>query len=520
VEKKIKTRQEIYDVILIGSGPSAVAALSSLTSKLKVLVVDNSVRPPRKVEALKNQIGRKMLKGQNVAEIVNTLFENQKHILKSDFTKKKYWGSEYIYGEIHKNSPNYSQAYGGFSKIWGATCFPYANTDLLRMTKQFRSEISDHISKIEKLIDVEHSGTKSNVYPGASTENIKERSKLIGKFIDNAKLKTIKGLNFETSRLAISTKNQDKNKTQPTGCLNCGLCQVGCPVNFVWDSTRDFEIYMNSLKAELVVGNLIKFKELSDCVSITVKNSNNEEVYLTKKLLLTGGAKATSELLVSNNVYEKIQIFDSQTNLVCIWSRKKIDLEPTQFSFTDFSVHFENSNFKTHIQLYRLNDYFIHRIRENYLVFKLLTNKCFEYLSSHIIFGFAYLPQEISGQFIYSNGSWEKHKSADHKVIRKTLNRTSLKLFKLGLLMLPWQIKLPTGFGNHIGGQFYLDKSWKTLNSNLNWIKIDDFGRPPKLKRVHICDNLVFGPIPVGSVTLTSMANTSRIVSKIMKSAT
>jgi hypothetical protein len=270
------------------------------------------------------------------------------------------------------------------------------------------------------------------------------------------------------------------------------------------------------LNVELVVGNLTKFEESKDYVAVTVENLNEKYVYFAKKLLLTGGVKSSSELLVNSKIYKEIKVFDSQTNLVCIWSFKKIKLQKSPFSFADLSIHFEINNIQSHIQLYRMNDYFIHRIRENYFILKLLPVICFKFLSSHIIFGFSYFPQEISGEFIYSKGRWIKNKSADFKTIRRIIKVEAIKLFKIGLLLFPMQIKLPTGSGNHIGGQFYLEKSWASLKSDLDWKEIDGFGRPCNLTRVHICDGLVFGPIPVGSVTLTSMANTSRIVSKIM----
>ena len=515
-----KTKPKIFDIILIGSGPSAVAALSSIDPELKVLVVDKCVKPSHKVDELKNQIGIELMKKKTIVETVNFLFKTEKKILQSDFIKKKYWGSDYVYGELQRNSPNFSQAYGGFSKIWGATCFPYTNSDLSKMEKQFRSEILIHIEKMEKLIDVEHSGFTSKIYPNTSTYNVEERSSLIERLIQISNHKTISGFNFEPSRLAISNKNQIKTKFESVGCLSCGLCQVGCPVNFMWDSTNDFETYVNLLKAELVVGNVTKFEESEDFISVVVENLNEKYVYFAKKLLLTGGVKSSSELLVNSKIYDEIKVFDSQTNLVCIWSFKKISLQKSQFSFTDLSIHFEMNDIQSHIQLYRMNDYFIHRIRENYFLFKFLPLTFFRFLSLHVIFGFSYFPQEVSGEFMYSKGRWAKNRNANFKAMKKIFKAEARKLFKIGLLLFPIQIKLPTGSGNHIGGQFYLEKSWTSLKSDLDWREIDGFGRPCNLTRVHICDGLAFGPIPVGSVTLTSMANTSRIVSKIMKLTT
>jgi hypothetical protein len=384
------------------------------------------------------------------------------------------------------------------------------------MEREFRSEILTHIEKMEKLIDVQHPGFASKTYLKTSTENIYNRSSLIDLFHKISKKKSIPGISFESSRLAISNKNQVKTEFESIGCLSCGLCQVGCPVNFVWDSTTDFQTYVNQLKAEQVIGNLIKFEESKDYVSVTVENLNEKYVYHAKRLFLTGGVRSSSELLVNSKVYDKIKIFDSQTNLVFIWSFKKIGLQKYPFSFADMSIHFELNNMQSHSQLYRLNDYFIHRIRENYFLFKLLPIKWFRFLSSHFIFGFSYFPQETSGEFMYIEGRWVRNKKADFRSIKKIVNIQVLKLLKIGLLLFPIQIKLPTGFGNHIGGQFYLEKSWSSLNHDLEWKEIDGFGRPSNLMRVHVCDSLAFGPIPVGSVTLTAMANTSRIVSKIM----
>ena len=83
-----KTKQEIFDIILIGSGPSAVAALSSIAPELRVLVVDKCVKPSHKVDELKNQVGNELVTKKTITETVNFLFKAEKKFFNQILSRK------------------------------------------------------------------------------------------------------------------------------------------------------------------------------------------------------------------------------------------------------------------------------------------------------------------------------------------------------------------------------------------------------------------------------------------------
>ena len=123
---------KIYDYIVIGSGPSGVSCSKAIVEKKnKVLMID---------------VGKKI--ETNIINEFNTIFKNnpiekaRKSIInlckkKINFTKKKYFTSEFCYEDFNefvvgkkKKNIFFSNARGGFSNVWGGACLPYRNLDI------------------------------------------------------------------------------------------------------------------------------------------------------------------------------------------------------------------------------------------------------------------------------------------------------------------------------------------------------------------------------------------------------
>ena len=138
----------IFENVVIGSGPSGVSCAKAILEKnKKVLMIDVGKEiDPNTVKKVKTILTNNS-KDKARKEIINL---SKKKI---NFTKKNVINSDFCYENFGNNKSNnniyYSNAYGGFSNVWGAASLPYTDNDI----KDWPINSSDLKYSYEKIQD-------------------------------------------------------------------------------------------------------------------------------------------------------------------------------------------------------------------------------------------------------------------------------------------------------------------------------------------------------------------------------
>ena len=354
-----------FDILIVGSGPSALAAIRQLPQGLRVLVLDRGHTIPDSVLDIQNRYRnvQKLYTEKVKSSAQNFPFLTDKN---SD-RLKSYWGSEFPYLTSELGPPYESKSQGGFTSVWGATCFPPTRKMLNKLDAATLTEFTMAQSELEEFIDVSWSGSNTDCYNPCQTRNnlLCNGSMFEGHITATGEKSTSKGkIYWETSRLAVSTLNQIKQKYPEVGCLNCGQCQSGCPFGLVWNSWFDFKEELLRLGATYLKANLNSAKDLGDFVQVDYQDTKMMSSVMVKRVFLTGGPLSTSRILIRSGIVNELHLIDSQTSMVMGLSlRKKLLMRKDHnVSFPDTSFLYVNQDYELALQSYTFSPYILSRL--------------------------------------------------------------------------------------------------------------------------------------------------------------
>ena len=510
-----------FDILIVGSGPSALAAIRQVPQGLRVLVLDRGHTIPDSVLDIQNRY-------RTVQKLYKEKVKNSTHSIpfvadKNNDRVKSYWGSEFPYHTSELGPPYESKSQGGFTTVWGATCFPPTRKILNMLDAATLTEYSLAQSELEEFIDVSWSGSNADCYSPCQTRNnlLCSGSMFEGNITASGEKSTSKGkIYWETSRLAVSTLNQIKQKYPESGCLNCGQCQTGCPFGLVWNSWFDFKEELLRLGATYRQANLISVQDLGDFVQVNYRDTKMISNVMVKRVFLTGGPLSTSRILIRSGIVKKLHLIDSQTAMVMgVSLRKKLLIRKDHdVSFPDTSFLYLNRSYELALQSYTFSPYVFNRLLHPSLAGSKVLQKIVKIFQRFIFVGLLYFDSSVSGRLnLDSLGriTFVKGNSFLQKKIFKDF-RHDMK--KIGLYLIPKVISLPIGGGYHAMGKFFPSNYWideKNLE-NQGMIKLSRLATFQGAERIHLLDSSILGHLPTGSVTLFSMATTTTLVKRIL----
>lgn len=512
-----------YDVLIVGSGPSALAAIRQLPHGLRVLVLDRGHTIPNSVLDIQNKYRnaqRFNLEKEN-GRARNFSSGNSKN----NYRLKSYWGSEFSYLTNESAPPYESKSQGGFTSVWGATCFPPTRKVLNNLDSVTFAEYSAALSEIETLIDVSWGGSNTNCYEPCNTQNhlLCEGSMFGGNLAASGEKLTSNGghIYWEVTRLAVSVLNQRKQKSPGDGCLNCGQCQNGCPFGVVWNSWFDFKVEVLRLGATYLRANLISAKDLGEFVQVDYQEAEMISSVMIKRVFLTGGPLSTSKILLRSGIVDSLHLVDSQTSMIMgISLRKKLLMrQHNNVSFPDTSFLYINEGNELALQSYSFSPYILSRLLPPPLATSKLSQIILKVLQKFLFVGLLYFDSSISGRLeLDSSGRSISIKGNDF-LQKKIAKNFMYDMKKLGLFFIPKLISLPIGGGYHFMGKFFPSNYWineKTLEDQ-GMTKLSRLATFQGAERIHLLDSSILGHLPTGSVTLSSMATTTTLVKRILK---
>ena len=503
--------EKIYDYCIVGSGPTAVAAIAKLPLDSKILVID------RGQEAKKTTINLKEgLKAQNIDEWkLDSFFESPEHFKGFEF--KPYFGDSYTYkleAKLKFFAPE-SQSFGGFSKIWGATVFPYLNRDLNEIMRVHEIEFEDEFSIIDQILNPVSDYGFINIikqkelnFPSTVTEVNRDTSYHKGNIL----------LNFTNTLVVpgVVAINYPRPGENSSGCNKCGICQIGCPFDYIWSS--DNYLQNNFSNIEYIRGEMIySAKNLDNTETLSYLQGTKTFTVKCRKLLLCGGALGNARILM--RIFETIDeiiIKDNQTRVIAGLTYHE-SLAKIKDSLAEFFIFDRNKNDRviTQGQFYTNSRYLRARIMSEYPALSKVPKVLFDFFINHFFSALIYHSEDASGQIVFGNKKNINYKSRFF-VFNRMKNsyrnfRISVILFFQGYLVIPFVGRnLNVGGGGHIGSLEV--KNWSKNERDL-------FFKTGKIDSTR--DIYVLGPasLPVlipGPVTYMGMVNTVRQISWII----
>ncbi len=519
------TREDGF--IIIGSGPSAVAACSALLERgIGVTMVDAGLRPDTKSQALQMRIGATGQDEWKVSDVAEWRYKPQ---AKSTIGLKSWFGSLYPYDipdfvKINGSDTGFraSFAHGGFSNVWGATILPYSEREL-RGFPLVTADLEKHWSAVLKLLPF--SATKDSLmdrYPlyseiGLPLDLSITTLSLLSRLSRRQAALKRRGIEFGQARLAVRASPDRKSSE---GCVYCGRCLDGCPYDFIWSSVSTIRSFADRPNFRHLEGFVVEsIREFSDGVHVVGRDLGGQlrRVTGTRALIAAGTVGSARILLKSGLVGDTLTLRDSQTVFApFVWAgprqhppQRTVTLAEVFMSLDDRSV----SDHSVQIQVYPSNDGLVERAQSEIPTLAAMFKKMgrmFDQVLPVVI----YLHSEDSNSAVIRERGdvlliEELQNPRREKVLSALWKRLLPPLARVGFFGFPPLAAVATvGEGFHTGASL-------PMSANPGPGVSDLLGRPFGCQRIHVVDASILSQIPAGPITFSVMANAHRIASQL-----
>jgi len=481
----------MHDVVVLGSGPSAVGAIAALLARgIRPTVIDFGAVADKDAQELKvNSYAQLNSESKVINPAIHTNLDavGQKHWFGSLVSYEQPSSSHIFYED--KLTVRASFGLGGFSRVWGAT-FKF-DLNPAMVNAEFQLQTLD-VEAIKTLVP--HVTTAV----GALGEGIESAHASRVLFEKIAK-KKFSNEYLEPSIVAIDTQNQS------SGCIKCGACLTGCPVDSIWFAGDQIRKWQNTGQINYESGiHVEKIGEESNHVSLYGTSGGTHIRIDARRVLVAAGPISTAALLLRSGIGDRYIIRDSATAF-----GGAIDFRRTQQSaHHGLSQFWLTAPYKYVAQVYPPNrDHALRAVSKfhlpNFMALPLSS------VVNHIHPIITYLPMADSGTITVQSKGKEIDVLAVRNVktdpvFRGVFRRLRQTFAQAGLFVPIRGFEVgPPGSGYHIG-------------SSLPHGELSDaFGRPNGIERIHVIDASVLPVLPLGSITPTVMANAHRIARTI-----
>ncbi len=522
-----------HDIVIIGSGPSGIAAAQVLVEKGKqVLLLDAGLQLEGHLQKVMGQ--QPLEKEAFLAWVYQERAKVRRHTL--GLPLKLPFGSAFVYAsklemDFDLQSPVSlvcSLAKGGLSNVWGANISLLSEKDL-ECWPISSHELKPYYEKILKLIDFSGADDATDqLYNFKLVSNEQLQLGRQGQFVYNKILKNsdelIKNQIFGgMAKLAVGRKYSWKGM----GCSNCGQCMHGC----VYDAIFRADFVLNELIRRenfkyipYVLFQEFKEKKTEVLSYVTDLNSGATNRYQSRKLIIAAGVlRSTALVAKSLGLMDHLfEIKDSQKYLFPFITEERIsgsakDRANTLAQLYIQAPHLSETENNVHCQLYGYNDLILAPMRGVFGNSVKYLEKLGGYCFDRLMVGMAYLHSNDSGSL------WLKVYSKKGRLgnISGELSRSGDRVFQefIGILRKNRQLlggapmrsifhRNQPGSSQHFGGSI-------PMSSKPNRYQTDIVGRPFGCSHVHLVDSTIFPTIPAVPLTFSMMANSARIADSI-----
>lgn len=430
----------MYDIIIIGSGLSSTAFLSSLDIKNKRVAIIS----PSNIKFQGKVISKKLNKYLNLN-------------LPPRFNKKKIDGYKNFFIQnrikVNKNISIFGNLnHGGVSNYWGGSCeFPKEN-EISFLNKKNKKKL------IDSYVDI---FTKNNFYGNLDISRKKKINEKI-KLKKNNINKIFQHLISDSSSKKVKFFHNVNAKNTKTGNLYL-------PLN------------INNLPKGIKKLNFVvkKIKRKNNFYSVACQNNDKTEEIFTKKLVLCSGTIASTKLICEMlNIRRSIKINHNPMLFGLFLFKQKINIE--NFSPSRFAAKICDKKFKKLFSIanFRTSNAIIKdKIFKNFKVMKnLFSKRLYNSLEKNFLFLNLYLDSKYGNLYFKIDNQnktniFYKQKS-DSKIKYQLKNdmKTLYNYFKEKKLIYPFKFQLipPWGNDNHYTGTIPINGKDKKLSLKEN----------------------------------------------------
>ena len=348
-----------FDVVIVGSGASAVGVLEGLKSlwgSSRIAVLTTSMGPA--TEGTGSRDRKFSLRGfrshgKEKPPSIKTYF-GERHY----FDRHELWDTESVH---FRHSPNFT--FGGLTQIWGAAAEFTPNSFTATIDKVKLAELE----KITSDVLMPHSlGSKIEEDELSICEQFKD---LAQGFADS------KRWSWKPSKLAVNT-NFDVNGFG--SCSQCGNCLHGCPENAIWNAKTYMDGRVRRDEINVVMGYAKRFQRLpNEKMRIEYSSGDNLEQIIETRCLVLANGPLQSTKMISDYVGGR-DFYGSDTSLC----QRIAICKPARSRPTHNLSHVTGlSSADDYVQLYPPNE----QVWEGVLPSKITRSRGFKFLSRCVV---------------------------------------------------------------------------------------------------------------------------------------
>jgi choline dehydrogenase-like flavoprotein len=328
------------------------------------------------------------------------------------------------------------------------------------------------------------------------------------------------GITVGRSRLAV----QSVARADTRGCVRCGLCLTGCPLNLIYSAGST----LNQLRTHprftyqpgLVVDRVDADGSSVRVLGVDLGTQSATSLRAERVFIACGAVQTTGIVLRSLGTEVEAVLQDSQYFLLpCLTSERSPGVRDEELhtlaqlcmEVIDPSISPES----VHMLVYTHNDVLSSLVRRISRLAGPFARKIQDAIEERAIVIQGYLHSRHSGRIAVHN---EQLRGGRQRLVlegrpnpssRTLIRRVARKLSGLsestGILPLSSLLRMgPPGKSYHVGGSLPMRTSPQQLETTL-------LGEISGLPRVHVVDASVFPTIPATNSTYTAMANACRI---------
>lgn len=504
--------------IIIGSGPSGVAAAAALIARGRsVLMLDAGLEMDAGARSLRERMGAIEPDGWTAAdrEEIGSVRRSEKsdsiRPFGSDFLFRPAPGMEALAEPVGVHGLRPSFAKGGLSNGWGASALPYHARDFDGWPIGL-DDLSPHYRAVAPMLGIAGRGDGlADLFSGCAVgeerplPQSRQAAELLRRMERKRPALSRLGVHFGASRQAIAQ-----------GCRACAMCLYGCPYGLIFNAAREVDRMIAAGGLTYRGGVVVSgFAETADGVTVHA----GAERFDGESLFIACGVLPTTLLMLSalGLTHREVTILDSRHFYLPMlhgWSAGDPASEPRHTLaqvFWEIDDPAVNAHL-VHAQLYTYNDTYAPDMRGRFGPFAGVAKPLIEAMSRRLIVAQAFLHSDVSpaiGARLAGNGLAFRRidNGRTAGAVARAKGRIAQAARMAGLLPLTPLLRqggLGTSF--HCGGSFPMRQSPGAGETDM-------LGRPMGLRRTHIVDASVFPTVPAPTITFSVMANAHRIAS-------
>jgi len=497
---------------VVGSGPSgSIAALELMRNGIETTLIDQAEVGSIGEAQLLLQISR----GKRIKSNLVLLRDSEKYFMnKSHKARKKLkFGQDlreyYSLSSRNNSSTNLglsSKSKGGFSEIWGAVVNIPKSINNLSFSEEIWIELA---STFKEVIGELPATQKFNaVLPNGIQLEFGSNSNLLFTPIQT-RLKSVKDQcpNLFLANLALKTSGDN-------ACMGCQKCMMGCPADSIYSSRMLVDRLISEGLQYRTSTKVLAISENLEGVEVTISSAGEISQLVCKRLFLAGGPAATAHILINSlEIGHPIEMKDTPIvyGIHLAW---KVINRNRNHSLCELILDKSDLPRGVYMQFYTLESSTLGAFLGSKGLFTKMAMRAVLLFRKYLIVSITYLPAVNS--FNYSEEG-VKPTSTSNLTLKKSYSsaivRTVSELIKVGIVAIPIVFAVSEkGSSMHFGSSFPYSKS----NQNKTRYS-DEYGRVGGLQNVHIVDSSILPDAIVGPPTLTIMANSMRIVRKVLR---